>query len=119
VGASNLVDGDLALRVLGRSGRFMIRPEKIRIAPANEALEPGECELHGTIRTVVYLGSQSIYLVAVSDGRTLTAVEQNINTTSTEALAQQGREVRLVWRLDQTMEVSPDASDRKTTEAEP
>ena len=119
VGASNLLEGDLAERVLGRRGRFMIRPEKIRVAEPDEPLHEGECGLAGTIRDVVYLGSESIYVVAVPGSHTFTANGQNVNTTSTDALAQQGRQVRLVWRRDQTMSLSSDSdSGGITAEAE-
>ena len=118
VGASNILDGDLAERVLGRRGLFMVRPEKIRIAEPDEPLGTLECRLNGMIKEVVYLGAETTFLVAVPGGKTFTAVAQNVNTTSTDALAQQGREIQLVWRRDQTIDLKSDSSDGTVEEAE-
>lgn len=103
VGASNLIEGDLAARIIGEYGRFMIRPEKIRIVGLTEPVGNDHCTAAGTIRDIVYLGAQTVYLVAVSGDRTLSVVAQNVSATATDALAQRGREVRLVWQRDQTM----------------
>jgi len=48
-----------------------------------------------------------VYVVAVSPDRTLSVVTQNVNATATDARAQKGREVRLVWQRDQTMALGP------------
>ncbi len=107
VGASNLIEDDLASRILGERGRFMIRPEKIRIVAVAEAVANDECSVVGTVRDIVYLGAQTVYVVALAPDRALSVVAQNVNATATDAQAQKGREVRLVWRRDQTMALSP------------
>jgi putative spermidine/putrescine transport system ATP-binding protein len=106
VGASNLVEDDLAARIIGERGRFMIRPEKIRIVNVADPVGNDECTATGTVRDIVYLGAQTVYVVAVSADRTLSVVAQNVNATATDAQAQKGREVRLVWQRDQTMALS-------------
>jgi len=107
VGASNLVDDDLAARIIGERRRFMIRPEKIRMVGVAEPIANGECTVLGTVRDIVYLGAQTVYVVAVSPDHTLSVVTQNVNATATDARAQKGREVRLVWQRDQTMALGP------------
>jgi len=103
VGASNLIDGDLAVRIIGERNRYMIRPEKIRIVEVDDPVATGECTTVGTIRDIVYLGAETVYVVAVSADRTLRVVTQNVSATATDAQALKGREVRLVWKRDQTM----------------
>jgi putative spermidine/putrescine transport system ATP-binding protein len=103
VGASNLLDGDLGLRIMGERGRFMIRPEKIRIVALDEPVATGESTVVGTIRDIVYLGAETVYVVVVSADRTLRVSAQNVTATATDAQALKGREVRLVWQRDQTM----------------
>ncbi len=103
VGASNLIEDDLAARIIGERGRFMIRPEKIRIVGVGDPVATGDCTIVGTVRDIVYLGAQTVYIVAVSPDRTLSVVTQNVNATAIDAQAQKGREVRLVWQRDQTM----------------
>ena len=103
VGASNLIEDDLATRIIGVRGRFMIRPEKIRIVGVGDPVGDDECTAVGTVRDIVYLGAQTVYVVTVSAERTLSVVTQNVSATATEAQAQKDREVRLVWQRDQTM----------------
>lgn len=103
VGASNLIEDDLAARIIGERGRFMIRPEKIRIVSVADTVGNDECTATGTVRDIVYLGAQTVYVVAVSADRTLSVVTQNVSATAIDAQAQKGREVQLVWQRDQTM----------------
>jgi putative spermidine/putrescine transport system ATP-binding protein len=110
VGASNLIEDELATRIVGVRGRFMIRPEKIRIVGLDEPVGKDDCTVVGTVRDVVYLGAETVFVVAVSANRTLRVVTQNVSATATDAQALQGREVRLVWQRDQTMALGSGAS---------
>ena len=98
VGTSNLLTGEVARSVVGRDGTFTIRPEKIRLAEPAVTVEPDETGAAGTIQDVVYLGPDTRYIVELEAGSRLVVTQQNFATTSTEALAQQGRAVRLVWK---------------------
>ena len=98
VGTSNLLAGDVARTVIGRAGTFTIRPEKIRLAEPDASVGQDEAAAAGTIRDVVYLGPDTRYIVELDAGARLVVTQQNLATTSTEALAQQGRAVRLVWK---------------------
>jgi putative spermidine/putrescine transport system ATP-binding protein len=98
VGTSNLLGGEVARQVLGRAGTFTIRPEKIWLAPADTEPASDETAAPGTILDVVYLGPDTRYIVELEAGARLAVTQQNLATTSTEALAQQGKAVRLVWK---------------------
>jgi putative spermidine/putrescine transport system ATP-binding protein len=98
VGTSNLLTGEVAERIVGTPGTYTIRPEKIHLNPADTVAEPGEIDAPGTIREVVYVGPETRYLVALDAGVELLVVQQNLATSSTEALAQEGRPVRLHWK---------------------
>jgi putative spermidine/putrescine transport system ATP-binding protein len=95
VGVSNVLERD------GR--RFTIRPEKIRMT--DDA--GGEGEL-GTVREVVYVGMVTRYVVELEAGGQLVVVRQNLETSSQEALAEQGKRIRLSWRPEQTYEIGGD-----------
>jgi putative spermidine/putrescine transport system ATP-binding protein len=86
VGVSNLLERD------GR--RFTIRPEKIRL------LEGAQDGLHtepGVVRDVAYVGMVTRYLVDLERGGELQVVVQNLETSSSDALEQQGRRVTVGW----------------------
>ena len=100
VGASNLLRGEAARTVLGRPGTFTIRPEKIRVAGVEDAPGPDEDSALGRIAEVVYLGSDTRFLVLLDAGASLVVTRQNLDTSSMDALALQGTPVRLVWRRE-------------------
>ena len=98
VGTSNLLRGDVAERVFGKTGTFTVRPEKIRLAEPGAAVAADEIGVDGRIREVVYLGSDTRYHVALDAGSELVVTQQNLVTSSMEALAAEGRPVRLIWK---------------------
>jgi putative spermidine/putrescine transport system ATP-binding protein len=86
--------------VLERGGRrFTIRPEKIAMGGEDGAGEPG------VVREVVYVGMVTRYVVDLDGGGTLVVVQQNLETSSQQALEARGRRVRLSWRPEHTYEI--------------
>ncbi len=106
VGTSNLIGGDAAVAITGRSGLFTVRPEKIRMDDPGAVAQPDEYSATGRIRSVVYLGPDTRYHVALDTGEELVVTQQNLATTSNEALAQQGRAVRLIWKRQHHREIA-------------
>ena len=105
VGVSNVLSGDSAGSITGSEHPFTIRPEKIRLGRMDEAAGPGECSVTGHVRDVVYLGAQTRYIVDLDVGGRLVVAQQNLSTSSMEALQIRGRAVRLVWdaRLNRSL----------------
>jgi putative spermidine/putrescine transport system ATP-binding protein len=93
VGVSNVLERD------GR--RFTVRPEKIRILEEGEASDGYHVE-GGTVTDVSYAGMITRLRVGLDAGGELQVVRQNLETTSEDALEQQGRRVRLGWRDEHT-----------------
>jgi putative spermidine/putrescine transport system ATP-binding protein len=105
VGTSNLLRGDVARSLVGEDGLFTVRPEKIRLTDQGAALADDEVGADGTIRTVVYLGPDTRYIVALDAGADLVVTQQNLTTSSMEVLAAQGQPVRLVWKRQHVLRV--------------
>jgi putative spermidine/putrescine transport system ATP-binding protein len=97
VGVSNVLERD------GR--RFTIRPEKIRMS--DEAEGDGE---PGAVREVVYVGMVTRFIVDLDAGGELVVVRQNLETSSQEALSEQGKRVRLSWRPEHTYEIEKEGT---------
>ena len=106
VGTSNLLVGEAARAIVGAEGTFTVRPEKIRLADPEETPGTDELSVSGRIREVAYLGSDTRYHVALDVGGELVVTQQNLATSSMEALAAQGRAVRLVWKRQHTLPVA-------------
>ncbi|MEO6058657.1 MAG: ABC transporter ATP-binding protein [Candidatus Limnocylindria bacterium] len=103
VGTSNLLTGEVARAVIGSDGSFTVRPEKIRLAePSDEAMADEQSTL-GKVREVVYLGSDTRYIVRLDAGGELVVTQQNLQTSSMQALAAQGRAVRLIWKREHVL----------------
>ncbi len=97
VGTSNLLSGERARRLMGRDGLFAVRPEKIGVLPANQPPPEGALCEQGIVRDVVYLGASTRYVVALSDGAELIAIEQNLRHTAQNAAALRDQAVSLTW----------------------
>ncbi len=106
VGTSNLLRDDVAERIVGARGTFTIRPEKIHLAAQDAPVGVDEASAAGVIRDVVYLGPDTRYIVTLDAGAELVVTQQNLATTSTEALAQQGKAVRLVWKRQHQLPIA-------------
>ena len=106
VGTSNLLRGSVAEAILGQPGTYTVRPEKIRLAEPGSAVGTDEMGADGAILTVVYLGPDTRYIVALDAGAQLVVTQQNLNTSSMEALATRGKPVRLVWKRQHVLRVN-------------
>jgi putative spermidine/putrescine transport system ATP-binding protein len=109
VGTSNLLRGEAAERIIGSPGTYTIRPEKIRLGESDASVAADEASATGVIRSVVYLGPDTRYVVRLDAGSELVVTQQNLSTTSTEALAQEGKAVRLVWKRQHQLPIADGA----------
>ncbi|HJR98231.1 MAG TPA: ABC transporter ATP-binding protein [Actinomycetota bacterium] len=118
VGVSNLLEGDSAAAIIGSPQAVTIRPEKIHLAlDVEAAVAEGECTATGVVNKVVYLGAITRYTVALDEGGELVVMQQNLRTSSMEALQVQGRRVRLTWERQHSRPVEPgDGPDRAPAE---
>ncbi len=106
VGTSNLLRDEVARSIVGSDGVFTVRPEKINLGELDDAVQPDEISATGRIREVVYLGSDTRYIVALDAGGELVVTQQNLTTSSMEALATQGKAVRLSWKRHHNLPVA-------------
>jgi putative spermidine/putrescine transport system ATP-binding protein len=101
VGVSNLLERD--------GKRFTIRPEKIHLLDQGTS-EDGLQSEPGRVVDVAYAGSFTRYLVALDAGGELVVVRQNLETSSADALEQQGRQVTVGWRPEHTVAVTAETT---------
>jgi putative spermidine/putrescine transport system ATP-binding protein len=94
IGVSNVITRD--------SRTFTVRPEKIKMLATGDEPDRGDTVESGRIRDVVYVGMFTRYVVELDSGGELTVVEQNLETSSQDALESRGKRVRLEWRPEHT-----------------
>jgi len=93
VGISNLISGVAAQTILGKSGTFTVRPEKITVGKAPSGVRSAD----GVIKEVEYLGPSTRFLVELDAGVTLMALRQNTSETSIEVEALRNSRTTLSW----------------------
>jgi len=97
VGTSNVVSGDVARKIVGQAGTFIVRPEKIRASDPDSEPATDESSALGHISKVMYMGPETRLIVELDDGPQFVVMQQNLATESTEALTLEGNRVRLTW----------------------
>jgi putative spermidine/putrescine transport system ATP-binding protein len=97
VGVSNVLEGEAARAITGDPHAFTIRPEKIAMVEVDAPVDADRCTVTGHVREVVYLGAITRYIVQLDSGSELVVMQQNLTTSSMEALQVRGNSVRLVW----------------------
>jgi putative spermidine/putrescine transport system ATP-binding protein len=94
--------------VLERGGRrISIRPEKIHMRD-----DDGGAGEPGVVNDVVYVGMVTRYIVDLDAGGRLVVVQQNLETSSQEALEARGKRVRLEWRPEHTYEIGKEGDGK-------
>ncbi|MGH2679616.1 MAG: ABC transporter ATP-binding protein [Actinomycetota bacterium] len=97
IGVSNVLEGGAAERITGSGQAFTVRPEKIAIVSPGAEVDGSQCTATGRVREVVYLGAITRYIVELDVGGVLVVMQQNLTTSSMEALQVKGQAVRLRW----------------------
>ena len=102
VGVSNLISGDASQTLLGKSGNYTVRPEKISLgqAPGNDR------KADGVIKEVEYLGPATRFLVELDAGVKLVALLQNTAQSSADVEALRNTRTTLSWQIANEYEVA-------------
>ena len=99
---SNLISGNAAQSLLGKSGNYTVRPEKITLgeAPGNDR------KADGVIKEVEYLGPATRFLVELDAGVKLVALLQNTAQSSADVEALRNTRTTLSWQIANEYEVA-------------
>jgi putative spermidine/putrescine transport system ATP-binding protein len=97
VGTSNVLSGAVAEALVGSAQTIAVRPEKIKMVGLETAVANNHCVADGVVTDVIYLGLHTRYQVRLDAGADMTIIEQNLESTSRDVQAAQGRRVRLTW----------------------
>ena len=99
VGVSNLIKGEAASELLGKSGTYTVRPEKITIDG------DGSRRAHGVVKEVEYLGPATRFIVDLEAGARLVVLRQNVEESSSDVLKMRGTTVNLSWDRESEYQV--------------
>ena len=89
---------------LGPDIKIGVRPEKIRIIPLDQPVEPDWNSIDGVIGVDAYIGVSHQFTVSTGEGREFSVYTQNLGDG---VMPQRGDRVHLVWHPDHTFAVEP------------
>ena len=95
----------------GRRFVVCLRPERIRMLPANETPAPSLNAIKGEVRDVIFVGETTTYHVKTELHERLQATELNAETTT---FYERGDAVWLVWAPDAMLLLPPTATNPET-----
>ena len=98
VGVSNLITGNAAQTLLGKSGTFTVRPEKIQIDKAQGAA--------GIVKEVEYLGPSTRFIVDLDAGARLVVLRQNTDESAVDVMNMRGKKINLSWAKESEYRVN-------------
>ncbi len=100
LGVSNIFDGAAAKEIFGSSTMVNIRPERIKLVPADTKLSTGESGVVGTIIEASYIGATTIYLIQTQSGQRVIATRLNEELPDQINRFETGDRVGAVWKSD-------------------
>jgi putative spermidine/putrescine transport system ATP-binding protein len=100
LGVSNIFDGAAAKEIFGSNTMVNIRPERIKLVPADTKLNTGESGVVGTIIEASYIGATTIYLIQTQSGQRVIATRLNEELPDQINRFETGDRVGAVWKSD-------------------
>jgi putative spermidine/putrescine transport system ATP-binding protein len=100
LGVSNIFDGAAAKEIFGSSTMVNIRPERIKLVPADTKLNTGESGVVGTIIEASYIGATTIFLIQTQSGQRVIATRINEELPDQINRYETGDRVGAVWKSD-------------------
>lgn len=102
VGTSNVFTPEEATTILGSTGAFSVRPEKMTVS--SSAAAAGRSSVQGTIVDVIYVGSASRIVLDLESGKRINVIEQNDSSRSTPD--RRGERVTVSWNASDVVQLS-------------
>ena len=100
LGVSNIFSGQEAQDFFGTSTMVNIRPERVKLVPADTALKADESGVIGTIIEASYIGATTIYLVQTQSGHRVIATRLNEELPDQINRFKTGDRVGALWKSD-------------------
>jgi putative spermidine/putrescine transport system ATP-binding protein len=100
LGVSNIFEGAAAKEIFGSPTMVNIRPERIKLVPADTKLKADESGVVGTIIEASYIGATTIFLIQTQSGQRVIATRINEELPDQINRFETGDRVGAVWKSD-------------------
>lgn len=98
LGVSNILSGDVAKQITGKSETVNIRPERIRLEQLSYQTKNDETAITGTLIEAAYIGANTIYVLESESGLRITVTRLNEELPAGKNNFSAGDRVLAVWR---------------------
>ena len=105
LGAANILSGDDAKKVFGKAKTVSIRPERIRLEPANAKTSSDESSVVGRVQEASFVGANMIYVIETDFGFKLSVSRANTELPGQDKSFAAGDRVLVVWHNSQAAEI--------------
>jgi putative spermidine/putrescine transport system ATP-binding protein len=100
VGDSNIVERRDSDTPTHEQGVFSLRPEKVHLATREPGSGGHSIAVMGEVADVQFHGPTVRYVVSLSDGKSMTAVSENLGARAEAPAVEPGTRVWLHWNYD-------------------
>ena len=100
LGVSNLISGERAQTLVGRSELVNIRPERVKLHPSTYKAAPGETAVKATVVEVAYTGANTLTIVDTEAGARIISMALNEELPGHKDTFVVGNKVVAAWRND-------------------
>ena len=97
LGAANIVAGDPARKIFGRTTTVSIRPERMQLQPVSYSAASGEFAVTATVKEAAFVGANTLYVVDTDDGVRLSISRTNTQSPGHDNRFAPGDRVLAVW----------------------
>jgi len=97
LGAANIVAGDPARKIFGRTTTVSIRPERMQLQPVTYSAASGEIAVAATVKEAAFVGANTLYVVDTDDGVRLSISRTNTQSPGHDNRFAPGDRVLAVW----------------------
>lgn len=100
LGVSNLLSGDVAVKLIGSKDLVNVRPERIRLEKESARTGAGEIGVVGTVIDVAYTGANTLYVLEAEGGARLISTRLNEELPGQDLVFDAGDRVKAIFRKE-------------------
>lgn len=105
LGAANILSGEVAKKVFGKSKTVSIRPERIRLANPDSKSSSDESSISGVVQEAAFVGADTVYVIETEYGFKLNVSQANTELPGQDKSFATGDRVLAIWHNSQAAEI--------------
>jgi putative spermidine/putrescine transport system ATP-binding protein len=105
LGAANILSGEAATKIFGKSKTISIRPERIRLEKPGAKTSSDESSVSGVVQEAAFVGANTVYVIETEFGFKLNVSRANTELPGQDKSFAAGDRVLVIWHNSQAAEI--------------